>query len=133
MTDSERWARWTLGVVVLTVAAWVALVAWRGNRIETIAAFSLLCLTAIPRNSRRHFIKGGQLDEREQAITDKALLAGLRAVWLALCVIPLAAAFSKGWTGTLSLPVWALALGAFWAAMLALTVQSVTILVLYRR
>jgi len=132
MTHSEKWAIWTLGVVALTVIAWVALVAWRGNRPESIAAFSLLSLTAIPRNSRRCFIKGARLDEREQEISTKALLTGLRSVWLALVALPLAAGFLKGWNSTLSLPVWAILGGLFWACLLLLAVQSVTTLVLYR-
>jgi|SRR5215471_8775604 len=133
MTNSEKWAVWTLGVVALTVIAWTALVAWRGNGPATIAVFSLLSLTAIPRNSRRYFIKGARFDEREREIADKSLLAGLRAVWLALVTVPIALGVLKGWDSTLSLPVWTLVAGLLWATLLVLSVQSVTTLVLYRR
>jgi hypothetical protein len=133
MTDSEKWAIWTLGVVALTVIAWIALVAWHGNGPATIAVFSLLALTAIPRNSRRYFIKGARFDEREREIADRALLAGLRAVWLALVAVPMALGFFKGWDSTLSLPVWTLVAGLLWATLLVLSVQSVTTLVLHRR
>lgn len=133
MTDSEKWAIWTLGVIALTVTAWIALVAWRGNGPWTIAVFSFLSLTAIPRNSRRYFIKGARFDEREGEIADKALLAGLRSVWLALVIVPMAMGLFKGWTSTLSLPVWELLAGLLWASLLLLMVQSVTTLVLYRK
>ncbi|HXN47492.1 MAG TPA: hypothetical protein VN893_12675 [Bryobacteraceae bacterium] len=133
MTESEKWAIWTLGVVALTLIAWFALTAWSGNGLVSNAAFSLLALTAIPRNSRRHFIKGARFDEREQAIANRALLAGFRGVWLALTAVWLAAGLTKGWSGTLVLPVWVLTSSLLWAVVLLLTVESVTTLALYRR
>lgn len=133
MTDHEKWASWMLGVVVLTIVACIALVAWRGNGPWTMQAFALLSLTAIPWRRRRQFLKGARLDERERAISDKALLAAFRAVWVALASVPLVTGCLRGWDGTLSLPVWTLSEGVFWAALLVLTVQSVTTLVLYRR
>jgi len=133
MTDSEKWAVWALGVVTLTLIAWFSLIVWCPYRPVSNAAFSLLALTAIPRSSRRYFIKGGRFDERERAISDRALLAGFRGVWLALVAVPLAAAAMKGWSGTLVLPVWVLTASLMGAVLLLLAVQSVTTLVLYRR
>ncbi len=132
MTESEKWAIWTLGVASLTLITWLALAAWLGGPVAG-AAFSLLALTAVPRSSRRHFIKGGRFDEREQVIADKALLAGFRGVWVALVAVPVAAGLVKGWNGTLVLPVWVLTSSLLWAVLLLLTVESVTTLVLYRR
>jgi len=133
MTVSEKSAIWTLGVVALTLLAWFALRAWCANGGVSNAAFALLALTVVPRNSRRHFIKSARFDEREQAIANKALLAGLRGVWLALVAALLAAGLMKGWNGTLVLPVWVLTSSLLWAVLLMLTVESVTTLVLYRR
>ena len=97
MTESEKWARWTLGVVGLTVLSWIALTVWTGNGQVGNAAFSLLALTAVPRNSRRHFIKDARFDEREQAISDRALLAGFRGVWVALVAVPIGLV-AKNWS-----------------------------------
>lgn len=54
MTDSERWAIWTLGVVGLIVIAWFAFVALLGSGPASQSVFALLALTAVPVNSRRY-------------------------------------------------------------------------------
>jgi hypothetical protein len=132
MSDSEKWAWWTLGVVVLTIAAYGAFVAFLRHGPATSAVFALLALTALPASSRRYF-KGRTFDEREHAIASKALLAGFRAFWVAFIGLILAIGFIKGWDATLSVPHWALVQTIGWAMILVLGVQSLTTIVLYRK
>ena len=131
MSDSEKWAWWTLGVVVLTIAAYAAFVAFVKSGPAAISVFALLALTAIPASSRRYFT-GRRFDERESAIANKALLAGFRAFWVAFCGLIVAIGFIKGWDATLTVPVWALSETLWWAVILVLGVQALTTIVLYR-
>ena len=131
MSDSEKWAWWTLGVVALTIAAYGAFLAFLRHGPATSSVFALLALTALPASSRRHF-KGRTFDEREREIANKALLAGFRAFWLAFIGLILAIGFTKGWDTTLTVPVWTLEETLCWAAALVLGVQSLTTIVLYR-
>ena len=132
MTDSEKWAWWTLGVVALTLIAFFAFVATLGSGPASQSVFALLALTAVPASSRRKF-KGRQFDEREKEIAEKALLAGFRAVWVAFIGLVMTIGFVKGWDATFSLPVWMLSSTLWWSAMLVWAVEAVTTLVLYRR
>ena len=132
MTDSEKWAIWTLGVVALTAIAYFTFVALRGSGPASQAVFALLALTAVPASSRRYF-KGRRFDEREREISGKALLVGFRALCLMFIGLVMTIAFVKGWDATLSLPMWMLSATLWWAMMLVLAVEAVTTLVLYRR
>ncbi|MCX6630581.1 MAG: hypothetical protein NTW28_23445 [Candidatus Solibacter sp.] len=132
MTDSEKCAVWTLGVVALTVIAYFTFVKLLGSGPASQSVFALLALTAVPATSRRHW-KGIGFDERERQISGKALLAGFRALWLVFIGLVMTIGFVKGWDATLSLPMWMLSATVWWSAMLLLAVQSVTTLVLYRR
>jgi hypothetical protein len=132
MTTSEKWAWWTLGIVALTTAAYATFVALLRNGQAAQSVFALLALTAIPANSRRH-LKGRRLDERERDISDKALLAGFRAVWVAFIGFVMAFGFIKGWDTSVTLPMWVLTSTIMWAMMLVLAVEATTTLVLYRR
>ena len=132
MTDSEKWAKWTLGVVALTIAAYFAFVARFGSHAAATAVFALLALTAFPRSSRRH-LKGQRMDEREQAIAQKALLAGMRALWLAFIGLVLSVGFTKGWDASITLHVWQLQAVLYWSIMLLLGVEAAATLVLYWR
>lgn len=131
MSDSEKWAWWTLGVVALTIAAYGAFLAFLGHGPATSSVFALLALTAFPASSRRHF-QGRRLDERERAIANKAVRAGFSAAWLAFIGLILAIGFIKGWDSTITLPVWTLEETLLWAVVLVLGVQSMTTIVLYR-
>ena len=132
MTDSEKWAWWTLGVVALTAVAFFAFVATLGSGPASQSVFALMALTAVPASSRRKF-KGRQFDEREKEIAEKALLTGFRAVWVAFIGLVMTIGFVKGWDATLSLPVWTLCSTIWWAMALVLAVEAATTLVLYRR
>ena len=132
MTDSEKWAWWTLGVVALTTAAYFAFVTGFGSQKAATAVFALLALTAVPASSRRYF-KGRRHDEREREIAEKALLAGLRALWLAFIAVVLSLGFARGWEGSVTLPLWMLNQFLFWSMALVLAVEAATTLVLYRR
>ena len=131
MSDSEKWAWWTLGVVVLTIAAYGAFLAFLGHNPAIPSVFALLALTALPASSRRYF-KGLTFDEREHAIASKALLAGFRAFWVAFIGLIMAIYFIKGWDATLTVPVWTLAEVIWWAVILVLGVQALTTILLYR-
>jgi hypothetical protein len=131
MSDSEKWAWWAIGVVVLTIAAYAAFVAFVKSGPAAISVFALLALTAIPASSRRYFT-GRTFDEREREIANKALLAGFRAFWVAFTGLIVAIGFIKGWDATLTVPVWALSETLWWAVVLVLGVQSLTTIVLYR-
>ncbi|MGB7763337.1 MAG: hypothetical protein WBL61_26110 [Bryobacteraceae bacterium] len=131
MSDSEKWARWTLGVVALTIAAYGAFVAFLGHGPATFSVFALLALTAIPAASRRYFT-GRRFDEREHQIALRANRAGLVAGWLAFCGLILAIYFIKGWDATLTVPVWELIETLCWAQTLFLGVEALTTIVLYR-
>ena len=131
MSDSQKWAWWVLGVVVMTIAAYGALLAFLGHGPGSSSVFALLALTALPASSRRHF-RGRTFDEREREIANKALRAGFSAFWLAFIALILAIGFIKGWDATLTVPVWTLAETLWWAAILILGVQAMTTIVLYR-
>jgi len=131
MSDSEKWAWWAIGVVVLIIAAYGAFVAFLGHGPATSAVFALFALTAFPASSRRH-LQGRTLDERERAIASKALRAGFSAFWVAFVGLVLAIGFIKGWDTTLTVPVWALEETLWWAATLVLGVQALTTILLYR-
>jgi len=132
MTDSEKWAVWTLSVVALTAIAWFTFVALLGSGPASQSVFALLALTAVPAHSRRH-LKGRALDEREKEIAGKALLAGFRALWVAFVAVVLTVGFAKGWDASVTLPLWRLEEILLWSVVLVLAVESVTTLVLYRR
>ena len=132
MTDSEKWAIWTLGVLALTVIAFFTFVALLGSGPASQSVFALLALTAVPASSRRHF-KGRVFDEREKDIAGKAMLASFGAIWVAFVAVVVILGFVKGWDATLSLPMWKLSSILYWSMMLLLAVQSVTTLVLYRK
>src|SRR5437763_969766 len=100
MTDSEKWAWWTLGVVALTTTAYAAFVALLGHWDAAQSVFALIALTALPKSSRRYF-KGRRLDEREAAIANAALLAGFRGLWVAFVFFVVAFGFIKGWDTSL--------------------------------
>jgi hypothetical protein len=131
MSNAEKWACWTLGVVAMTVAAYAAFLAFLGHRSATLSVFALLALTALPAFSRRHFL-GRTFDEREREIANKAHRAGFSAFWLAFIGLFLATWFIKGWGSTLTVPVWMLAEAVWLAATFVLGVQAITTIVLYR-
>ena len=131
MSDSEKWAWWTLGVVVLTIAAYGAFVAFIGHNPATTSVFALLALTALPGSSRR-YLKGRTIDEREREIANKSLLAGFRAFWVAYIGLIMAIYFIKGWDATLTVPVWTLPEVIWWAVILVVGVQALTTIVLHR-
>jgi hypothetical protein len=132
MTNSEKWAWWTLGVIALTLIAFFALVAILRSVPASNSALALIALTALHPRSRRKF-KGPDFDEREKKIAERALLAGFRAVWVVLFGTVMTIGFVKGWDATLSLPVWMLGFIIGWAMALLLAVEAATTLVLYRR
>lgn len=132
MTDSEKGAIWILGVVALTITAYFALVALRGNGPATLKAFALVALIAFHKGSWR-ILRGQRLDERERDISRRALLASFRALFAVVVVVIAIMGRTKGMEATLSLPVWLLTEALWWAGLLALAVQSTTTLVLYRR
>jgi len=131
MSDSEKWAWWTIGVVALTIASYGAFVAFLGHGPATSSVFALLALTALPAFSRRH-LEGPSFDEREREIASKAQMAGFSAFWLAFVSVIVAIGVVRGWSGTLTLPVWMLSEIIFWAFILVMSVQSVATIVLYR-
>jgi magnesium-transporting ATPase (P-type) len=131
MSDSEKWGWWTLGAVALTIAAYVAFVAFLGHGPATSSVFALLALTAIPASSRRHF-KGRNFDEREREIALKAFSASFSVFWLVFVGLILVAGFIRGWDSTLTVPMWALEETLWWAASLVMGVQALTTVVLHR-
>jgi hypothetical protein len=131
MSNSEKWAWWTLAVIALTIVAYGAFLAFLGHGPASSSVFALLALAAVPASSRRYF-KGRTFDEREREIANKAVRAGFSAQWLAVIGLFLAIGFIKGWDATLTVPAWALEEAILWAAILILGVQAITTLALYR-
>jgi len=131
VSNSEKWAWWTLGVVVMTIAAYGVFLAFLGHGPANASVFALLALTAIPASSRRHFQRR-TFDQREREIANKAVRAGFSALWLAFIGLILVIGFIKGWDTTLTVPVWTLAEAVWWAAVLVLGVQALTTILLYR-
>lgn len=131
MSDSEKWAWWTLGVVALTIAAYGAFVVFLGHGPATASVFALLALTAFPASSRRYFT-GRRFDEREQQISSKANRAGFGAFWLVFVGLIMAIYFIKGWNATLTVPVWSLTETLMWGFILIVGVEAATTIVLYR-
>jgi hypothetical protein len=115
----------------MTIAAYIAFIAFLGHGPATASVFALLALTALPASSRRRF-HGRSFDEREREIANQALRAGFGAFWLAFIGVILVIWFAKGWDTTLAVPVWTLAEALWWAAILILGVQALTTIVLYR-
>jgi uncharacterized membrane protein len=131
MSDSEKWARWTLGVVALTIAAYGAFVAFLGHGPATFSVFALLALASLPASSRRYFT-GRRFDEREQQISSKANRAGFGAFWVAFVGLIVGIGFIKGWAATLNVPVWALTETLMWGFTLIVGVEAAATIILYR-
>ena len=131
MSDSEKWASWTLGVVALTIAAYGLFLAFFGHGPATSSVFALLALTAFPASSRRYF-KGRRFDEREREIASKANRARFGAFWLAFVGLVVGTGFVKGWDATLTVPVWALTEMLMWGFILIVGVEAATTIMLYR-
>jgi len=131
MSNPEKWAWWTLGVVVMTIAAYAAFFAFVGYGPAINSVVALLALTALPASSRRHFL-GRAFDERELQIANKADRAGFGAFLLGFIALYVAAGFIKGWDANLTVPVWSLGEVVFWAWILILSVQAITTIVLCR-
>jgi hypothetical protein len=131
MSDSEKWAWWTVCVVAVTVAAYGVLYAFFGHHPAISSVFALLALTALPKTSRRRF-HHRVLDEREREIAAKAMRAGFIACGVAFIALYLGVGFGKGWNSTLILPFWTLTEALMLAWCLMMAVQAVTTIVLYR-
>jgi len=131
MADSEKWAWWALGVVILVVVADIIFVAFLGHGPAILSVFSLLALTAIPRTSRRYFTRE-TLDEREREIASKAIRAAFSGCWVVFTGLILTIAFIKGWDTTITIPTWTLEEALLWATVFILGVQAVTTIVLCR-
>lgn len=131
MSDSEKWARWALGVVFLTIGAYGAFFIFLGHGPATSSVFALLALTAVPASSRRH-LRGRAFDEREREIARKAWRASFSTVWLMFIGLILGIGFVKGWDATVTLPVWNLEESAWWTFVVVLGVEAATTLILYR-
>ena len=129
MTDSEKWAIWTLGVVALTAIAWFTFVALFGSGPPSQAVFALLALNAVPAVSRRNLKGRRPFDEREKEIANKALLTAFRVLWMVFIGLVMTIGLVEGGKTSLSLPLWTV----WWAVMLVLAVESVTTLVLYHK
>lgn len=132
MSQSERWAWWTLGVLMMTIGAYGACVLFLDHSPATSSVFALLALIAIPAFRRRDFHRIS-LDEREREISNKALRAGFGAFWLALIALILAVGFAKGWDTSLTVPVWILAEGLMWGMVLVSGVGALTSILLHHR
>ena len=130
MTDPEKWAVWTLGVVALTTAAYFIFVALRGHGPQAMSVFALTALAALPKNGHRSW---RNLDERERQIAHKALLTSYWAGWLAAITLSFIIWRVNGWDIAFALPMWKLMLALWWLGTLMLAVRSITTLVLYRR
>ena len=130
MTDSEKWALWTLGVVALTTTAYFIFVALRGHGPAAMSVFALTALAAVPKGGHRSW---RCLDERERGIMYKALLAGYWVMCLAAAALIVIISWIRGWDMTLALPVWKLCEAVWWFGLLMLAVRCVATLVLYRR
>src|ERR1039458_3674301 len=73
MTDSEKWAWWTLGAIGLSFAAYFLFAALLGSGPAQKTVFWLQALLVVPASS--HLSSKGRLrDEREKEIANKALL-----------------------------------------------------------
>ena len=92
-----------------------------------------LCAVRASRRTSRRYFKGRQLEEREREISNKALLAGFRGLWIGFIGFVLPFGFIKGWDTSVTKPMWALSSAIWWAAMLVLRVEAITTLVVYRR
>ena len=73
------------------------------------------------------------MEEREREISNKALLAGFRGLWIGFIGFVLPFGFIKGCDTSVTMPMWALSSAIWWAAMLVLRVEAITTLVVYRR
>lgn len=126
MSNPEKWAWWTLGVVALTAAAYTTFFEVLGHSPAINSVFALLALTALTES------KGRAIDERDLEIANKAFRVGLGGFWLAFVSLVTATGFIKGWSVTLSVPLWILVESVFWAWNLVLGVKAATTVVLYR-
>lgn len=93
MSSLEKRAWFQLGVVIATATAWCVLFAFFHSVAVSMAAFSLLALTALPASNQvRAFA-----DERDRAIAESSLALGLRC-WLVLStLVPVGAGLLCGW------------------------------------
>jgi cytochrome b561 len=131
MTRYRKLARFQLAVAALAAVAVVSLYAWSGNVIASLAGFALLALIGF----RAVFLQGSGArpvqDERDDAIQQRATVAGYVALWLALVIWGTAMPLVFGDRGTVPL-VWVAPV--VWVAWWLFTcVQSIAILLLDSR
>ena len=112
MTEFRKFARFQLAVAGLAAVAVVSLYAWSGNVIASLAGFALLALMGL----RAVFLQGSGArpvqDERDDAIQQRATVAGYVALWLALVIWGTAMPLVFGDRGTVPL-VWVVPLALF--------------------
>lgn len=126
MTRSLKYARYQLAVAALTAVTVVVVYLFSHNVLASLAGFALLALGGL----RSAFARQPVEDERDQAIHQRATLAGYTALWLALVVWGVSVTLAFGDRGSVPL-VWVAPV--VWTAWWLVTaVRSVTILLLDR-
>ena len=126
MTNSSRYARYQLVVAVLTAMTVLVIYLFSHNLFASLAGFALLAFLGL----RPAFMRRPIEDERDQAIHQRATVAGHVALWLALVVWSVSMTLAFDDRGNVPI-VWVAPV--VWAAWWLVTVvRSVTIIVLDR-
>jgi hypothetical protein len=131
MSESEKRAWWILGVVGVTIAAYLVFVVFLGSGEVSLSILVMSALIAFPGLERRS--KRRIFDERDREIANRALLVSFRALWVVFIVLILAIGFGKGWDTPVTVPFWTLAQILWWASLFMWGVQALVTIMLYRR
>jgi uncharacterized membrane protein len=130
MADQEKRAWIVLSIILITLAAFFALVSfgWKLDSIS-LSVFAVVGFLGF----RRHKRRPGEVsyDERDRQIERQALLSSMCLFYALLMAFSVAASFTHGWDATV--PIW-LVVQIFWAVSLVIwAIKALIIIVLYRR
>lgn len=131
MTSLHKDARFELVTALLVVVAVAILYAWSGRAMASMAGFSLLALSGVRTAVRSARGDSGEVDERDEIITQRASVAGYTVFWIAFVAWGLTVTLRFGADGFVPI-IWVAPV--LWVAWWLVTVvRSITVLVLERQ
>jgi uncharacterized membrane protein (DUF485 family) len=129
MAEQEKRAWFILGVIVLTLAVYIAFVSLVRFDSVSLAVFALAGFLGLRTSKQR---RGAiTYDERDRQIEKQALVSSMCIFYVLIILLSLAAGFTQGWDTSVRLWV---VIQIFWAVSLAIWgVKALIVIMLYRR
>ena len=128
MAEFEKRAWWNLCVAVGTVVLFAALWMVTGKPAASMAAFSVLALSACP----FFRLSPPTSDERDREIDRKSMTVAMGLFWLLIVIAGVAPGFALGWDTLVQVPVWAFSQVISVGWIVILTAKSAASIRMYR-